>query len=92
MVVNLHLPGVDGITLIRRVRGDRRHARVPVALMTADYLLDDRTTNEIESLGAPLYFKPLWEDDLVEIVERLLARSEEIPAACEKIPADSAAP
>jgi len=86
MLVDLHLPGVDGVTFIRRLHDGVRHAGVPVALVTADYLLDDRVSTEIDALGAPLYYKPLWEEDLVEIVERLLGGSEKFRAPAEKSP------
>jgi hypothetical protein len=49
-------------------------------MMTADYLLDDHVTAELHALGVPLYFNPLWEEDLVEIVRRLLGRPVEFPA------------
>jgi hypothetical protein len=54
--------------------------------MTGDYLVDDRVTGELVSLGVPLYFKPLWEEDLVAIVERLLAPAGEFSGPCEKMP------
>lgn len=49
--------------------------------MTGDYLIDDRVTDELQALGVPLHFKPLWEEDVLQIVESLLARRENCPAA-----------
>jgi len=91
MIVDLHLPGVDGVTFIRGLRDGDRHAGMPVALMTADYLLDERVSAEIDALGAPLYYKPLWEDDLVEIVERLVGAPGKSRRAAEKSPSPSRA-
>jgi hypothetical protein len=46
-----------------------------VAIVTADYFVDDATTNELRVLGADVYFKPLWLEDLVEITRRLIHRA-----------------
>lgn len=72
IIVDLHLPTLSGIDLLRRLRSAPRHAAVPVAVITGDYLLDHRVSVELELLGARLFFKPLWEDDLVRIAETLL--------------------
>jgi len=73
ILLDLHLPDTDGITMLRRIRSTPLLADTPVALMTGDYLIDDRVNDEIDSLSAVLYFKPLWEEDLVQIVRRLLS-------------------
>jgi DNA-binding response OmpR family regulator len=83
LLVDLRLPVVDGLEFLRRVRQDRRHAAVPAAVMTGDYLVDDRVTGELHALGAPLYFKPLWEEDLVGLVERLFERAANFYGPCE---------
>ena len=89
LVVDLHLPGVDGLEFLRILRQSDLSAGIPVAMMTADYLLDDRVTDELKRLAAPLYFKPLWEEDMVEIVERLLERSGEFSPGSGKTPVAS---
>ncbi len=86
LLVDLHLPVVDGLEFLRRVRSHAHLADIPVAVMTGDYLVDDRVTGELQSLGVPLYFKPLWEEDLVAIVEGLFASAGEFPRSCEKMP------
>jgi len=91
LVVDLHLPGVDGLEFLRILRRSDLSARIPVAMMTADYLLDDRVTDELKRLAAPLYFKPLWEEDLVQIVERLLERRGKFSPDSGKIPVASRA-
>jgi two-component system cell cycle response regulator DivK len=72
LVVDLHLPVIDGLEFLRLVRNNDLCKGIPAAMMTGDYLLDDHVTGELERLGTPLYFKPLWEEDLVEMVVRLL--------------------
>lgn len=72
ILVDLHLPVVDGLEFVRRLRATPRHHTLPAAVVTGDYLIDDRITRELESLGARVYFKPLWEEDLAQIVDTLL--------------------
>ena len=72
VVLDLHLPITDGLEVLRRLRTSARHAHIPVAVVTGDYLVDERVTRELEMLGAHLYFKPLWDEDLIRIVRGLL--------------------
>jgi len=73
VVLDLHLPITDGLEVLRRLRASSRHAHIPVAVVTGDYLIDERATRELQVLGAQLYFKPLWEEDLIRIVRDLLS-------------------
>ncbi len=72
VVLDLHLPIADGLEVLRHLRATARHAHIPVAVVTGDYLVDERVTRELQVLGAQLYFKPLWEEDLIRIVRGLL--------------------
>ena len=72
VVLDLHLPITDGLEVLRRLRTTARHAHIPVAAVTGDYLVDERVTRELQELGAQLYFKPLWKEDLIRIVRDLL--------------------
>ena len=72
ILIDLRLPLVDGLAFVRRLRAHETRRRTPIAMVTGDYLLDDGIKNELCLLDVPLYFKPLWIDDLVRIVERLL--------------------
>jgi two-component system, LuxR family, response regulator FixJ len=73
IVLDLHFPTISGIEFLQRLRSNVAHAAIPVAVVTGDYLLEDRVSAELDALGARLFFKPLWEEDLVQIVEGLLA-------------------
>lgn len=73
VVIDLHLPVTDGLALVRRLRATARHARLPIPVVTGDYFLEEPIAHELERLGAPLFFKPLWEEDLVRIVRGLTA-------------------
>ena len=71
VVLDLHLPITDGLEVLRRLR-TTRHADIPVAVVTGDYSVAEQVTRELQELGAQLYFKPLWEEDLLRIVRDLL--------------------
>jgi CheY-like chemotaxis protein len=77
LLVDLHLPVVDGLAFLRRLRQSAEHRHVPAAILTGDYLLDDAVTRELAALDADLYFKPVWEEDLLDIVRRLVASAAE---------------
>ena len=73
VVLDLHLPITDGLEVLRRLRATAWHAHIPVAVMTGDYLVDERVSRELEMLGAQIHFKPLWEEDLIQIVRDLVS-------------------
>ena len=72
VLLDLHLPVVDGLELLRRVRTEMPDVRVPIALITGDYFLEEEVGQEVRSLGARLHFKPIWEDELLKLIEDLL--------------------
>ena len=72
LLLDLRLPITDGLEVLRRLRASPRHADIPVAIMTGDYLLDEDIARELEALGAHIHFKPLWEDDLLQIARDLI--------------------
>jgi DNA-binding response OmpR family regulator len=80
IVLDLHLPGLDGVEFLRRLRSTSGVADIPVAIVSGDYLIDEHVTDDIQSLGARLYFKPLWEEDLAQIVAALLKVDSGLPA------------
>ena len=40
--------------------------------MTGDHFVDDAVTRELKALGADIYYKPVWLEELVGIVQRLV--------------------
>jgi hypothetical protein len=64
---------VDGLKFLRRLRSLDRLTTTPVAIVTGDYFIEDRTVSELHQLGANVYFKPLWLEDLVSITKKLVA-------------------
>lgn len=78
ILLDLHLPIADGVEFLREVRAAMPHTRIPVAVVTGDYFLDEPVAREIQTLGARVHFKPLWEDDLLALVQDLLRSGREM--------------
>ena len=79
ILLDLHLPVVDGREFLRRLRSTASGRHVPVAIVTSDYLVDDDVVDDLRALGAEIYFKPLWAEDVVRVVTTLV----EIPQSAE---------
>jgi CheY-like chemotaxis protein len=79
LILDMHLPDGTGVECLRRVRALPQHREVPVAILTGDYFLDEKTGKELQTLGARVYFKPVWEEDLLGIVRQLLSAREVPP-------------
>jgi DNA-binding response OmpR family regulator len=77
ILLDLHLPLTDGLQGLRRLRGAPLHLMTPVAILTGDYFLDDEVARELQSLGARIHFKPVWDADLRQIVEALVSQRAE---------------
>jgi DNA-binding response OmpR family regulator len=73
ILLDLHLPVMDGLQYLRRLRASRACSGPPVAILTADYFLDEDLACELRALGARIHFKPVWDTDLRRIVEDLIA-------------------
>ena len=72
IILDLRMPLVDGLGFLRRLRASPDDRRIPVAIVTGDYFLDDAVSTELTQLGAQLRFKPMWLDDLVGLARTLL--------------------
>jgi DNA-binding response OmpR family regulator len=71
VLMDLRMPLVDGLGFLRQLRARETLCRTPVAIVTGDYQLEDAVLREVHTLGAALYFKPVWHVDLVEIAREL---------------------
>lgn len=70
VVTDLHMPGVSGLELVRRLRGEPASATLPVVVISSR--LDDEQA-ELERLGVRLFLrKPVKYADLVQTVRTLL--------------------
>jgi CheY-like chemotaxis protein len=75
ILLDLHLPIIDGLQFLRHLRGLEQDRRTSVAIVTGDYFIDEAQQAELKSLGAALWFKPVWLDDLARLVSGLLSSS-----------------
>jgi CheY-like chemotaxis protein len=72
VLLDLRLPKIDGITFLAQLRARQPERHTPVAIITGDYFVDEQIDSDLRDLDAPVYFKPLWLEDLTQIVERLV--------------------
>lgn len=63
VVTDLNMPRMDGFELIRRIRADGRHARLPIIVTSAD--TDPRTPERTFAIGADAYFAKPYSPALV---------------------------
>lgn len=73
ILTDLRMPMTDGMGLLTKVRRDARLREVPVAIVTGDHFLSEEFVNELRAYGAAVRFKPLFMNDLLDLVEGLRA-------------------
>ncbi|HEY0010042.1 MAG TPA: response regulator transcription factor [Tepidisphaeraceae bacterium] len=74
MILDIRMPGLDGLEALRRVRSDKRTATLPVILLTAESAEADRVVGL--ELGADDYVsKPFSPRELVARVKSVLRRT-----------------
>lgn len=74
VVLDLSLPGMDGLEVLRRMRADEKTARLPVLILTARGTLEDKVKGL--NLGADDYLpKPFEVAELEARIKSLLRRS-----------------
>lgn len=74
VVLDLSLPGMDGLEVLRRLRADEKTARLPVLILTARGTLEDKVKGL--NLGADDYLpKPFEVAELEARIKSLLRRS-----------------
>ncbi len=72
IILDLHMPLIDGIGFLQRLRSHEGLGTTPVAIVTGDYFLDEAVASEIKALGAQVTYKPLWLDELVQLARTLV--------------------
>lgn len=71
VVTDLNMPVIDGLKLIRHVRGDPRHEKTPVVIITTESAPNDR--DRAMALGANAYIeKPIQAPRVIRAVKKLL--------------------
>jgi len=73
VLMDIHLPGIDGIEALRRLRADPATASIPVAAVTASVMQQDRAL--IMDAGFDAYVsKPISLKEFLDTVRALLER------------------
>ncbi|MDF1505266.1 PAS domain S-box protein [Roseisolibacter sp. H3M3-2] len=79
VLLDLHLPDIQGDEVLRRLRADARTAAIPVIVVSADATAG--SLDRLRALGADAYLtKPLDVDEFLSVVERFLPPAEGAPA------------
>ena len=79
MILDVALPGLSGLEVLRRLRADQRGRHVPTIMLTARGRTADRES--ALSVGADLYLtKPFSNAELVAAVRRMASAGFERPA------------
>ncbi len=80
VVLDVMLPGIDGIELLRRMKADPRFSQIPVVMATAQGAEYDKITGL--DLGADYYLtKPFGVMEFISCVKAVLRRVSPVPAA-----------
>ena len=76
VLVDLRMTSVDGLELVRKIRERETNGHgTPIAVITGDYFLEDAIRPRLREFQAELYFKPLWLNDLLQILDELIRES-----------------
>lgn len=77
IVSDVRMPGKDGMELLRLIRADERLERVPVVLLTAKGMTQDRIAGY--RAGADVYLpKPFVPEELLSIIDNVIQRRREM--------------
>jgi DNA-binding response OmpR family regulator len=76
-VIDLRLPGLDGFSLLERIRGDGRFHRLPVVILTGKH--DPEVVERAATLGAEYIGKPFSAQALMDKVRAAMERVGELP-------------
>ncbi len=75
VLLDMHLPDIDGLELLRHLRADPATSGIPVVVVSADALSDQ--IDEALAAGAVHYLtKPVSVSEVLRVVDQLLERSE----------------
>jgi CheY-like chemotaxis protein len=73
IILDLRMPIFGGLEFLRQLRTAEPSRRSMVTIVTGDYFVEEHIAAELKQLGAQVCFKPLWIDDLVVVVQKMLA-------------------
>jgi DNA-binding NtrC family response regulator len=79
IILDLRMPLINGLGFLYRLRAHDAHRELPVAIITGDPCVKDALTIEMQELGASLFFKPLWVEDIIDLTRGLLQKARPAP-------------
>ena len=83
-ILDMHMPGLDGTSVLRQYRNMRPRSRLPVIVLTANASFDAQ--QEVAEAGADAYLsKPVTAADLLAEVERLVNDDEVTTIAPDRV-------
>jgi two-component system chemotaxis response regulator CheY len=75
VLTDVNMPVMDGLKLVRHVRGDPRHEKTPIVVITTESAANDR--DRAMALGANAYIeKPIQAPRVIRAVKKLLEVSQ----------------
>ena len=77
VILGLRRPLASGLRFLRAMRAIPGLENTPVAIVTGDYHVEPLQDQEIQALGAYVYYKPLWLHELVTLARDLLVPARE---------------
>jgi DNA-binding response OmpR family regulator len=73
IILDLRMPLMDGLGFLQRLRA--AGVATPVTIVTGDYFIDDAIRRDLRALGAEIRFKPLWLEELTDLVQSMLKQT-----------------
>ena len=74
-ILDLHMPGLDGVQVLRQYRLLRANSRLPIIMLTANTTIE--ATQESAAAGADAFLtKPVRPDELLNMLEQLVSDTE----------------
>ena len=71
---DVNMPNLNGIELLRRIRGDERFKELPVVMLTSE--TDHEIVTAARALGVSAYLnKPLQTAELVKVLARMMVKA-----------------
>ncbi|MBF0240657.1 MAG: response regulator, partial [SAR324 cluster bacterium] len=77
ILMDVHMPGMDGISAIRKLKASHKHAHIPVLVLSAD-VFKEQQDQAIAAGAAGFLGKPLRMDVLLRMLSKIL-RQQSVP-------------
>ena len=76
LILDMKMPGMDGLEFMKHLRAAPSLKSVPVGVITGDYFLGDAVLQELANLQAAVRYKPIRMEDLAALTDQLLGRGD----------------